>query len=123
MRHYTFLPNIPNQQPNNTTTQLLNNPTTQTVSDTDTGIYIASIPGGIKQPSIRSFHLYRVSATAPEHEVIGTYVPITSCYLQNNPHLLDYVLSGCDGDFSISGDNGMNGKAVNSDPFLQLNIE
>ena len=40
---------------------------------------------------IRHNDLCRISATAQEHEVIGTYVPITSCYLQNNPRLLDYL--------------------------------
>ena len=40
---------------------------------------------------IRHNDLCRISATAQEHEVIGTYVPITSCYLQNNHCLLNYV--------------------------------
>ena len=37
------------------------------------------------------FRQVNIEFSEQEHEVIGTYVPITSCYLQNNPHLLDYV--------------------------------
>ncbi len=54
-----------------------------------------------------------------EHEVSRTYVPLTSCSIQNNPRLLDYVLSGCDEIFPYQETNGMSEKATNSGPCRQ----